>query len=150
MKRFENILLASIPLDVALIVGFFVIFSLINYDSRVYNGSKQFNSFEEATVYQLSVLQTAKEYKVAHAEVTISVSSPPIVSYRIIMPSKYGYWALLPEDSYFPLGQQEAPPYAVWWMYGFVCLPFFIMSCLFYKDLKKDEQTVANKIILKQ
>jgi hypothetical protein len=100
--------------------------SMSEQDTRSFVGAKEFTTYQEAQTYQSQVIEAALS-RGADMKTSISISSPPTLTYQIVVPAdNKGFLGLsVPHRYTFECGKTVGSPVGVWISFG-ILAPFCI------------------------
>lgn len=104
MKHWKNILITIGILCIPTLVCVIFASSLANWQMRSYYGSEQFDNYTEAVMFQAKIASQA-EAQDGISEITITKASPPVVTYRVTLPSGDNELSLI-DTTDFPYGSK--------------------------------------------
>jgi hypothetical protein len=87
-------------------VGFILLVTgVYNEQSRTYSGSEEFQTISEAQEYQAMVLNAALSYNAEVRQCDITYTSPPQLSFTVVLPAEGNPPFNLPKETSFPIGE---------------------------------------------
>ena len=120
-------------------------FGVFDYSTRQFQDTKQFVTYQDAQVFEAQVVQEAQAVKATEINTTISISSPPTLSYTITVPATGPEFLMLtlPKHYSFVYGSEMSGPVAVWVSFGVfapICLGLFgIVSWLAWHEKEEEK-----------
>jgi len=113
-------------ISLILLLPLFLFLGLGSWGTLTYDGNKQFDMIDDAIDYQKYIIQVADDNDADYVSVEISKSSPPTVSYRIVLkPSERNKAMLFPEGKRLDVGTQHMGVEGFW--IGFITVSLFAL-----------------------
>ena len=121
MEIKDKCLLIVVSIAVIVIVGFAMPLYGGTYGTRTFGGSEQFQSYESAVEFQHDIIKEAESIG-AFVEVSISIASPPKVTYRVVLPANTLTDHFIPKDNSFKYYKRDnhVTAFLVWLATGIV------------------------------